>query len=869
MEIGTEISQKIRSAIKAKLVELGAYVDDELPDYIMVMVANKKTRQQMADDLSLFLGMNTETFTTWLAQLLEKLQAITADPPSKQTTPNKDTDPKSDKSSKKDTDKSKSDKAKDHERSKSKDSKKKDSKKDHDKKKESDKKKDIDKKKHSERERKKSKGDKETAKEPVESNEQLIAQKDEEISEKAKQETEVADTVLTVAPEIDEFSEEARREQTQHETEEKQKISPTPTISTSPVTQTGQLAVLARLGKTVTTKAPVEDAPSSSDQVMVDSSSKKSPTEKATVKKPQRVIKTYEYLPGRVLGLSARQKRQMSDETEVIEKPRPLKSSTLKDSIVSSTEDRNARKRKSTEIGSTVGSVIRHNVDDDEDFDRRRVGAVASVIHVSERKSSIPKSLQANKSLILKAVDAATSSVANPSMRRITRATRQSSENEVGSRHDGEVEMRRDRRSPRDSDNRQRGADSRQRGAASRQRAHILERLAPESFKPKGLTSRSSRQDPLVEYRNERSDSEEEKDEIMSDVIDSPTEKVETTEVRTISMGFVNDSRKVERIIEVQTKDSEPESPEDNTVTSNTDILMDDEVDDYLVEDDLAQKENVRYVQQAVQESKAQVPRAESPRFIVTLDGVDPRSLTGHRNASEEDSMDDDSPQKVIPQTFYRPLAIAIDSDSEGDGEYEGENHTSPRKKPRMSTVERCKFWPGCKNGSLCPYQHPTTPCKTFPNCTFGDKCLYVHPSCKFDAKCTRADCPFTHSTKHLAQPQRGPVAKFAPIQTAHPVLPLPPSNSQNSRQTNCKFYPECTNMNCPFNHPKMCRYGVGCGRKDTCSFTHPKVPTGSKLKWKAGQSNPTTSQSHHISERKFVISTGSNPNPAEDLNTF
>ena len=39
--------------------------DDELPDYIMVMVANKKTKEQMTDDLNLFLGNNTEKFTTW------------------------------------------------------------------------------------------------------------------------------------------------------------------------------------------------------------------------------------------------------------------------------------------------------------------------------------------------------------------------------------------------------------------------------------------------------------------------------------------------------------------------------------------------------------------------------------------------------------------------------------------------------------------------------------------------------------------------------------------------------------------------------------------------------------------------------------
>ena len=50
MEIGTEISKKIRAAIKTKLEELGAYVDEELPDYIMVMV-----RKWMVVRLSLFL----------------------------------------------------------------------------------------------------------------------------------------------------------------------------------------------------------------------------------------------------------------------------------------------------------------------------------------------------------------------------------------------------------------------------------------------------------------------------------------------------------------------------------------------------------------------------------------------------------------------------------------------------------------------------------------------------------------------------------------------------------------------------------------------------------------------------------------------
>lgn len=56
----------LQAAIKAKLEELGVYVDEELPDYIMVMIANKKEKTQMKEDLLLFLGKNSEKFVDWL-----------------------------------------------------------------------------------------------------------------------------------------------------------------------------------------------------------------------------------------------------------------------------------------------------------------------------------------------------------------------------------------------------------------------------------------------------------------------------------------------------------------------------------------------------------------------------------------------------------------------------------------------------------------------------------------------------------------------------------------------------------------------------------------------------------------------------------
>lgn len=78
----------MQCAVKAKLIEIGSgsgstgYIDDELPDYVMIMVANKRSKKQMSDDLQLFLNENTDSFVNWLHQVLEKLQAVTLPPAS-------------------------------------------------------------------------------------------------------------------------------------------------------------------------------------------------------------------------------------------------------------------------------------------------------------------------------------------------------------------------------------------------------------------------------------------------------------------------------------------------------------------------------------------------------------------------------------------------------------------------------------------------------------------------------------------------------------------------------------------------------------------------------------------------------------------
>merc|ERR1712183_870148 len=68
------LSKKILNSIKTKLNDLDAFTDDELPDYIMIMIANKKSKEAMTSALQLFLESNTQDFTDWLFALLDEMK---------------------------------------------------------------------------------------------------------------------------------------------------------------------------------------------------------------------------------------------------------------------------------------------------------------------------------------------------------------------------------------------------------------------------------------------------------------------------------------------------------------------------------------------------------------------------------------------------------------------------------------------------------------------------------------------------------------------------------------------------------------------------------------------------------------------------
>lgn len=239
-------------------------------------------------------------------------------------------------------------------------------------------------------------------------------------------------------------------------------------------------------------------------------------------------------------------------------------------------------------------------------------------------------------------------------------------------------------------------------------------------------------------------------------------------------------------------------------------------------------------VPRTVQASKerGEVTEAGSPKFIVTLDGV-PSPLGNMADCDME--LESPRPPPVssrlglqakvsVLQRLQGGFNMADDDSMEVDGDEEEEDDaTVPQK--RQKVPERCRFWPVCKSGDECPYHHPTTQCKTFPNCKFGEKCLFVHPNCKYDAKCTKPDCPFTHVSRRAAAPPPPPRTVAAAA--------APQSSSV------CRFFPECKKMDCSFYHPKPCRFAALCKRAG-CTFYHPAValPPRHALKWTKAQSS-------------------------------
>ncbi|XP_074145892.1 zinc finger CCCH domain-containing protein 14 isoform X5 [Sminthopsis crassicaudata] len=711
MEIGTEISRKIRSAIKGKLQELGAYVDEELPDYIMVMVANKKSQEQMTEDLSLFLGNNTVRFTVWLHGVLDKLRSVTTEPSSLKSSETN------------------------------------------------------------------------IFENSLPSNKNSLGGGDERRHE---------DTLLPLAVSS------TRSEKNDSRVSTSSQDHRTSTISRQPYDD-GTAARLMSTVKPLRELAPSEDVidikPEPDDLIDEDLNfvqentllSRKKPIVTVTYSSTRPSVEIYRPPGSRNTDGSAHLHRLHLQQQNSIQTGKQLDIQTSRsfetihlceseafsglaetyrpiakaNSDKISNEEENFRKRKLPVVSSVV-KVKKYNNDGEEEEEEEeyglRIGSVSSSVSVPakpERRPSLPPSKQANKNLILKAISEAQESV--------TKTTNYST-------------------------------------------------VPQKQTVPVAPRTRTAQEESLIEVVQGQSR------------LPRLSPPVQLEEAKEQSLERIQDYYDMESMVHADTRSfilKKPKLSEELVATPNQDS-------------GLKTADTLRVLSGRLIQTRdlVQPDKPASPKFIVTLDGVP--SPPGYMSDQEEEDICFEG-MKPINQTAstikglkgLRPQQSQLMSrqldDPDGSFSNVEMSELSITQKPEK-LPERCKYWPACKNGDECAYHHPTSSCKAFPNCKFAEKCLFIHPNCKYDAKCTKPDCPYTHASRRI------PVLPPKPAPT-----PTPTSSSSQL----CRYFPACKKMECPFYHPKHCRFNTQCTRPD-CTFYHPAitVPPRHALKWTRPQTS-------------------------------
>ncbi|XP_036832261.1 zinc finger CCCH domain-containing protein 14 isoform X11 [Oncorhynchus mykiss] len=779
MEIGTEISKKIRAAIKGKLQELGAYVDEELPDYIMVMVANKKTSQQMSDDLSLFLGNNTIKFTVWLHGVLEKLRSVAVEPASLRPQLYSDTGTSSGKSE------WKGEESKGLAVSSS-------------------------------------RSDRTEARVSSSAHEHRVSS-DKTSSRltsavKPLMDPPSSEAVIDIKPELDD-------DLIGEDPVDMGVLPGRLRGSTSGGGRASAQIYRPPQGRSSSGTGRSADAYRSSEGSS-GSHSRQQHSSYHLDSRSSRDSRTYRE------GGSSRVQQQQQQEEASRKRKAPVVSSVV-------------RVNQAADGGRDSDDDDEEEDDDDEEDEGYGVKNLSSRVSLPskpERKPSLPPAKQANKNLLLRAMSEAQISI-NKTAAYLPIPQRQT------------VPVAPRTRSTTDEMN-----------AAIQLVQEHLHGLVPrgQSYTPsepqpprqlvvqsRSLASRLQLDVPEDNMRAQHSDylalevaegSVLKPFDTRSFIVRRPELEEELVPVRnrlgqldrvpmTSRLGLEEMPPPMRSGLEEVAPpmrsrlELEEVAPPMRSRREETTVPMRSRLGAMVKEE--IQPATPRMVQPASE--KAEAAGSASPKFIVTLDGV-PSPLG---NLGDCDMEADDSYPKPAKTTMPDPSIhlgtkpkLSIHHRLQGEPQYPDElgmetEEAGPVK--RQKVLERCKFWPVCKSGDECVYHHPTTQCKTFPSCKFGDKCLFVHPNCKFDGKCSKPDCPFTHVSR------RGP-APYTP-----PVRPVPPVQTSSV----CRFFPECKKMDCLFYHPKPCRFGAQCKRTG-CTFYHPtaSVPPRHALKWTKAQSS-------------------------------
>ncbi|NXH13794.1 ZC3HE protein, partial [Bucco capensis] len=710
-------------AIKGKLQELGAYVDEELPDYIMVMVANKKNQDQMTEDLSLFLGNNTVRFTVWLHGVLDKLRSVTTEPTSVKSSESSifESNLPSNKGSSSVSD---------------------------------------------ERRREEIIPPLAVSSSRTERNDSRVSTSSQEQRNSASRqscedgsasrltstvkplrELSPSEAVIDIKPEPDDLIDEDLNFVQENPLSRKKPVVTVTYGSSRPSAEIYRPpASRSADGSTHLHRLSQQDNLQGSRQL--DTQSCKS--------------------------LEAGQLGDPESFGSLSESYRPTpKLSTDK----MGSEEESSRKRRLPIVSSVVKvkKFCNDGEDDDEEDDYGlRTGSISSSVSVPakpERRPSLPPSKQANKNLILKAISEAQESV-----------TKTTNYYTVPQKQTVPVAPR-TRISPEESPLEVIHLQNRLPTLSSQLQVEEPKEQTVEGIQGAEQKELSSRLqiDPAIEDTLQ----------VAQDYYDAESM------VHTDTRSFILKKPKLSEEITPQSQQLGKRATEAIRALSGRLIQTRDQF--------------------------AQPEKPPSPKFIVTLDGVP--SPPGYLSDQEEEDMCITEGFKPVTQNMYaskggkglraQQMQIVTRQLESCDVDMEQLNLLQKQEK----VLERCKYWPACKNGDECVYHHPTQPCKVFPNCKFADKCLFIHPNCKYDAKCTKPDCPYTHASRRTPHPSPKP----APL----------PTPSISSSSPLCKFFPACKKMECPFYHPKHCRFNTQCTRPD-CTFYHPTiaVPPRHALKW-------------------------------------
>ncbi|KAJ7345090.1 hypothetical protein JRQ81_001040 [Phrynocephalus forsythii] len=690
MEIGTEISRKIRSAIKGKLQELGAYVDEELPDYIMVMVANKKSQEQMTEDLSLFLGNNTVRFTVWLHGVLDKLRSVTTEPVRSSESNLFESTLPSGKNSSGGSEERRVEEVL-HPLTVS-----------------------------------SSRPERTDSRVSTSSQEQSTAVRppcqDDSPSllmstVKPLRERSPLEAVIDIKPEPDDLIDEDLNFVQENRMARKKALVTVTYGSSRPSAEIYRPPASRNMeGGAPLPRLPQHSNLQNAKQLDIQGG---------------RPLETVQLCDPDAFGSLAESYRPSSKG--------------IADKI--SSEEETLRKRKLPVVSSVVKVKWFSNDGEEEEEEEDyglRLGGISSSVSVPakpERRPSLPPSKQANKNLILKAISEAQESV--------TKTTNYAT-------------------------------------------------VPAKQTVPVAPRTRTSHEEALLEVIHGQSHSSRMKPQMQEE------EPCELGRVPGIQQRQLFSRLQVEPSIEETLQKAQDYYTLESMVHTDTrsfilkkpklseEILVPQNMEVANKATEALQALSGRLIQTREQLGHSEKPA--SPKFIVTLDGVpSPPGYLSDQEEEEQNLMEGvrPVPPRATASKGLRSLRaeqMHIISRQLESADVEMQEVGIMHKVEKVP--ERCKYWPACKNGDECAFHHPTQPCKIFPNCKFADKCLFIHPNCKYDAKCTKPDCPYTHASRRTPLP---------PPKPAPPPAPTASSTSQL-----CRFFPACKKMECPFYHPKV-----------------------------------------------------------------